>query len=135
MELVDCTVRLGGSLQHTVRKHNITVPEIVVLKAIHGDDAVVEMVLLDKIAKRSNAAELARLSQVYEPMGEKDVNKGLLRSLFPGHAPALPRTLSEIGIDISTQNQPRRLEDTPDIHEVDDIIDKPDAAEAASLLG
>src|SRR3546814_9833240 len=36
MQRVDCQVRLSGKLTHTVGKKNISVAEIVALRAIHG---------------------------------------------------------------------------------------------------
>src|SRR3546814_6298215 len=43
MQRVDCQVRLSGKLTHTVGKKNISVAEIVALRAIHGADAVVDV--------------------------------------------------------------------------------------------
>lgn len=43
MKLLNCTVRLGGGITHTVPKTRITELELRLLKAIHGADALVDL--------------------------------------------------------------------------------------------
>lgn len=90
MQVVNCSVRLGSNLNSVVRKYNVTVAEIVVLRTIHGADSVVSIqrVLQDKRAKLE---EVERLSAIYGPVVRKAV--------FPGANPTLPVTLEDIGID------------------------------------
>lgn len=89
MQVVNCSVRLGSNLNSVVRKHGVTVAEIMVLRAIHGADSVtaVQPVLQDK---RSRADEMDRLNSIYNP--------ATVRGVFPGAAPNLPVTLEDVGI-------------------------------------
>jgi hypothetical protein len=69
MRLYDCTVRLNGSLLHSVRKYGVTAAEIVVLRYIHGqsenaNDPVTDIVAAGE-ARRADAQERARLSSIY----------------------------------------------------------------------
>lgn len=59
-----CKVRLAGSLYNEVPKSFVTVPEINILRVIHGGEAVVDITELDPV-KRSDAEERDRLAQVY----------------------------------------------------------------------
>jgi hypothetical protein len=42
-ELFDCTLRLGGNIFHTLSRKGITDKEMRLLKAMHGNDAVVDV--------------------------------------------------------------------------------------------
>jgi hypothetical protein len=69
MRLYDCTVRLNGSLLHSVRKYGVTAAEIVVLRYIHGqsensNDPVADIVAQGE-TRRADAQERARLSTIY----------------------------------------------------------------------
>jgi hypothetical protein len=84
MKLYKATVRLSGSNDNEVPKIGLTAPEILILRSIHGDDAVVRIVETSQ-DKRSNAAERERLTQLY---GLPAVNK-----IFPGAYTPLPTEL------------------------------------------
>src|SRR3546814_19686114 len=90
MQRVDCQVRLSGKLTHTVGKKNISVAEIVALRAIHGADAVVD-VQPKANDKTPHAAELDHLRKTY---GDK-----VLQALFPGHSPRVPVSPNDVGLD------------------------------------
>jgi hypothetical protein len=67
----DATVRLAGSPLHEVQKENLSASEILILRAIHGDDAVVNIKW--KTSDRTpHADERERLIQFY---GEKAFEK------------------------------------------------------------
>src|SRR3546814_6492979 len=87
-DLVDCQVRLSGKLTHTVGKKNISVAEIVALRAIHGADAVVD-VQPKANDKTPHAAEMDHLRKTY---GDK-----VILALFPGHSPRIPVSLTDVG--------------------------------------
>lgn len=102
MRLCDLTVRLNDSTGHTVRKTDVTPAEIVVLQAIHGESAVVE-IEPKKDVKRSVAEEWDRLTHTYgRPTdGLMDAGNGdLLERLFPGalSSKRLPVTMKDIGL-------------------------------------
>lgn len=100
MQKCSATIRLGGSLLHTVRKHKISPAEVVVLRAVHGDDAVAEMEL-DRAEPTRRAEELEMLVTTY---GEEVVAK-----CFPGHAPSIPTRFAEIGVNINEETRKTKL--------------------------
>lgn len=66
MQLYNCKVRLHGSLLNEVRKEDVTASEIFVFRALHGDDAVVEIEHTGRQAKgRTDMAERERLNHEY----------------------------------------------------------------------
>ena len=90
MEYANTEIRIGGSLENTVIKE-VSAPEIAVLRAIHGDDALVNTSktrLDDAVTSRS---ERERLQKTY---GDE-----VLKQLFPGALSVLPSRLSEVGIE------------------------------------
>jgi hypothetical protein len=40
MNLYDVIIRVGGSLYNEVEKHSVTAAEVIMLQALHGEDAV-----------------------------------------------------------------------------------------------
>ena len=80
MDLYNCKVRLHADVRDEVRKRNVTAGEIRIFRLIHGEDAVVDVVNLNKpalsslpgheTAVRDEAEERDRLEGLY---GEKIV--------------------------------------------------------------
>lgn len=99
MQLVTCMLRLSGNAMHTVRKTGVTVPEIVVLRAVHGDDAVYEIVAEGGASGHQigNVAEKKRLLELY---GQKEAGAKMIETMFPGYDPRMPTTLKQIGVDL-----------------------------------
>lgn len=64
MDIFTCKLRLGGSVLNEVPKINVSAPEVLVLRAIHGHDAVVDMRRTGGKHANHNE-ERERLSQVY----------------------------------------------------------------------
>lgn len=104
MRTLKCTVRLAGKLDQTVPNKIVTIPEIAVLRAVHGDDALVDIVPLpkeqwartqhdgfDRSWPRTNGEEVERLKGIY---GDE-----LMAKLFGPVAPRLPTRLRDISID------------------------------------
>lgn len=96
MQIVDCFVRLKGDMRMETPRYGVTVPEIVVLRAIHGADAVVK-IRPRGMDKRSHADELARLREFYRGFMDGDSNS-IVDLTFSGFNPRLPVKLSEIGL-------------------------------------
>lgn len=103
MQHCSCTVFLSGDLHHGVYKPDVTVAEIAVLRAIHGDDGVAEIQPTFMERGRSNAAELERLRVIYNGSNLTKEGKRLLEEIFPGRNPSLPVTLADIGEDYPTE--------------------------------
>lgn len=93
-ELYSAKIRLAGKLENEVWKHELTAPEIHVLRHIHGNDAVLEIKSTGKKVKRDEDQERARLAQFYRNGPEKAGEK-LIASIF-GVAGALPTTVPNI---------------------------------------
>lgn len=87
MQYAQIEVRLSGSLENTVIKE-VSVPEIPVLKTLHGHDAVVN-IKKTRDEAIDTKAERERLERAYTP--------GVVEKLFPGVLGKLPQTLVEIG--------------------------------------
>lgn len=85
MQTAQAEILLHGNIASTVVRV-VTPAEIPILRHIHGDDAVVNIVVRDSI-KRTNSEEVERLKAFY---GEK-----LFAEVFPGALPKLPDTLIE----------------------------------------
>lgn len=93
MQTASCFVRLlnsNGPHKNEAYKAPVTPAEVVILRVIHGDDAVVNLKPLG-MDKRAHRDELERLRYEYGP---KVVNDA-----FPGHSPTLPVRFAEIGVD------------------------------------
>jgi hypothetical protein len=91
MQVYDCHVRVGRTTTSEVPKPSVTAPEIIILRDLHGADAVVRM-SAPRMDARPHAQERARLQRIYG-----DSHPGLLTRLFgPDHVP-LPVTLTVEG--------------------------------------
>ena len=119
MQECNITLRLNGSLQHTIAKEHVTPAEIQVLRALHGQDAVVD-VIPTKMTKRGHRQEFDRLSELYgranggDGLNSNDPTKNLVASLFPGANPVLPIHLKDIGMGSALREvakEPENVED------------------------
>jgi len=64
MDFYNCKVRLGGNVLNEVRLSDVPAPEILILKYIHGGDAVVELEK-SKGGQIEHEKERARLEDKY----------------------------------------------------------------------
>jgi hypothetical protein len=139
VKLYLCSVKLGDSLNHVVTNKPVTIPEIAVLRDVHGQSAVTDIrpikgeagiaLGLDEESPRTDIEERQRLSQTYEnAMPGESVP--IVNRLFSPMA-ALPRTLREIGIDPQAAAAQRRLEAEKLAAEATMLAEEEDAPEAA----
>lgn len=110
MQHASCLVALSGDITYTVVKPDVTVPEIALLKAIHGADAVrdIKPTFMDK---RPHSVERERLTYEYGAARDHK-DEPLISKIFPGLAP-LPVTFRDIGLDLDgseplEEEKPRR---------------------------
>jgi len=99
MDLVTAEILIGGDLRNTVFKNStnpITVPEIEILKAVHGEDSVKVGKECGHV-KRTAKAEKARLAERY---GMKVVDH-----VYPG--------VNGNGIDTGTDPAPKKKTPKP----------------------
>lgn len=90
MQLYNCVVRHAGNLGMTVHKIDLSAAEIVVLRHLHGADAVVN-VSPSRETRLDSRKVRERLVELY---GDKAVVE-----CFPGATPRLPATLAEAGVE------------------------------------
>lgn len=119
MQICSATIRLAGSVQNTVFRSNITPAEILILQAIHGGDAVIDILPIEKIERTQNA-EWDRLTGLYDRSGGPDTPDGkddvsIVSRLFPGAVKRLPVSLSEIGLE--TNEAPNEDKAEPEVAE------------------
>ncbi len=113
MNIYDATIRLKGDTAHEVNKAGLTATEIMVLRRIHGLDAVVRIIPVPPTPDQltmSNRAERDRLRKLY---CDREETAMLVNELFgPDHVP-LPTTLDEdeeVVAEIAARD--RELKDT-----------------------
>lgn len=92
IETADCFVRLGGDVRNEVPKIGITVPEIVLLRAIHGGSDTVTKVVKKGSRNTTAVQEKARLTALY---GRREDQRQVLETLFPGFRPSFPLSVEE----------------------------------------
>lgn len=101
MKLYDCILRLDGSVLNEVQKAGVTAAEIMVLRALHGADAVHGIVPGNpKADRRTSVIERARLRQLYaDPQSLSDVSakkkEAVLVNLFGHESMPLPDEIVE----------------------------------------
>ena len=98
MDYANVEVRLAGSLENTVRKE-VSSPEIAVIKALHGHDAVVN-IKKSRVSSVDQATERDRLGKFY---GDEVIAK-----FFPGVTSKLPTTLAEVGVEVPEETSKKK---------------------------
>ena len=101
MQTANIMLAIGGDRGNTVPKYAISVAEIALLRAIHGEDAVfdvepLETPAMDEGVVVSNRAELNRLRHVYDAK-DAEGNR-VVDQVYPGAAARVFETLDEIGM-------------------------------------
>lgn len=99
MQTYDCKLRLGGNVANEVRKADVTAPEIFVLRALHGEDAVSEIVP-KAMDRRSHEEERQRLYGIYANPEQNNAETvarkiAMFRGLFGHDTMPLPKALSK----------------------------------------
>jgi len=93
MQLAKCKVQLAGNRNNEVLVNNVTPAQVILLKSLHGDHAVNEVVVTGNAEGRDPSEEKSRLAQMYNKP-----NKNVAEKLFPGAIPTLPKTFEEAKI-------------------------------------
>lgn len=83
MDYLSATIRLSGDVRWTVTRHNLSVPEIVILQYLHGADAVTNLELTLTGVTVDAQAEYERLGRLYK--------LPVVATVFPGARPDLPQ--------------------------------------------
>lgn len=101
MQYVDANVHLSGDRNHVVQKRDITVVEVAILRALHGEDAVKD--IQPRRQGRPRTVELLgylrhkyrRQMQAQSPDGSRNI----VDVMYPGANPNIPTSLADIGIE------------------------------------
>jgi hypothetical protein len=82
-ELFDCEVRLGGNINHTVTLKGVSIYEISLLRAIHGEDSVPSRDMKSVGVKDIDSLdEMHRLSRKYANTSDAMSGKRLVERTF-----------------------------------------------------
>lgn len=95
MEVAYIMLALGGDRGNTVPKF-VSAAEIIVLRAIHGDESVFDIKPAGD-QPLDPRAELKRLKETYKGAQDGD-GRSIIDNVYPGAAPALPLSIDEIGL-------------------------------------
>lgn len=113
MKYYSAYIRPAGDLHTEVHKDNLSAPEVMLLRHLHGVDAVLKVQYIgDKNTKHK--AERERLAMAYG--GNEERGKALLREIFGSDMSPLPLELEDV--------QPEPLLDDEDDNE--QVVDKKD---------
>lgn len=95
MRFYNAKVRLAGSLLHEVYKEGLSAPEIMLLRHIHGQDAVVDIKYVDEktYGPDENAVERDRLRLIYDDVTpNQEARNSKVEELFGPPHRELPQT-------------------------------------------
>lgn len=101
MQTASIILALNGERDNQIPKYNVTPAEALLLRALHGDEAVTEIAINGE-NEITSRAERTRLFDFYSranPRGGRMCPE--LDALFPGNAARLPTTFEEIELDDS----------------------------------
>ena len=93
MEFADIQLALGGDKGNTVPKR-VTVPELGLLRAIHGEDAVFDIRPVVSKRQVDPRMEMARLREEYQAQDAD--GRRIFELTYPGANPVAPLLLSEL---------------------------------------
>lgn len=102
MQIGTCIVRLGGDLNNSVFKRNVTPAEILVLQAIHGQESITR-VRGTGANKVPHVEELNRLVLIYGG-AKNNKEESIVAKMWPTFGARLPVNFKDIGIDISASD-------------------------------
>lgn len=101
MQRCTCTVRLGGNLGSTSELTDVSPAEVLILRHIHGDDAV--------IGFRPGGNDRGRAIDERGRLFEK--YRGAFAEVFPGAAPSMPETFKAIGVNLWAETEENQAPD------------------------
>lgn len=95
MQTANIFLALGGKRSETVPKYGVTVPEIAVLRFLHGEDAVFDIELAGEV-QRTSRQEIERLRAAYGRWeGDRRISPAV-NALFPGVGAQVPQKLADL---------------------------------------
>ena len=97
METANAWLAIAGDIGNTVPKEGITPAEAALLTAIHGDNAVHKIEILDEESNVAGRALLQDLAHRYGRAMDRE-NRPVIRSIFPTATSPVPQTFAELGL-------------------------------------
>lgn len=88
MRVYSGKIRLNGDLRWEVQRDRMTAPEVMILRALHGVDAVVGLKYIDDLDDAEISVERERLEREYVLNPSQDGN--IVAKLFGAHHMSLP---------------------------------------------
>lgn len=131
MQYVNCHVFLSGDRNHSVALNNISVAEVVVLRHLHGSDAVHD--IEPTVSRKANHNQV--MDQLLSRYSTRA--RDIRETIFPGASPQLPTTLNHIGIDRADVKSRRaaKKEAEAETEEADESADESESEDANELTG
>lgn len=114
MDYYNGKIRLSGSLLNEVQRERLTAPEVLLLRRIHGEDAVLN---LEKVDSQSvnHQAERQRLYLEYPAAINADAKRHYVEELFGPNHNDLPTSVP--GVAISPQKPGKRTVSAAEVME------------------
>lgn len=137
MKLYSCKINLKGSLLNQVIKSEVTAAEIVLLRAIHGNDAVNDIRHTANV-NRTDRAERARLAGRYTMTSPKGTKRGdeLVREFLGIESQPLPQEPPAVEVAAAVDGFTVETEEDEVIVPVDaEPIKRTRVSRAAELTG
>lgn len=102
MQFANCDVSLGGDRNHVVHKRGVSPAEIEILRAIHGEDSVTNIVLSKTLKQMSSADILDMLRRKYRGnvFTTDGAPKNIVDRLYSGPRVKLPEYLKDVGVAV-----------------------------------
>jgi hypothetical protein len=132
MQHCSCIVFLDGDRNSSVHKTDVTVAEIVLLRAIHGPDAV-DGIKPTFVGREKPAQDLARLRVEYANSNVTKEGGSLIEAVYPGRNPSVPTKLADI--EQSAFDEGEDDDDYPPVPEEQEPQEPGDAPQARNLGG
>ena len=99
MQTASILLAIGGERDMQVPKYGVTPAELMLLRALHGEEAVTDIDIYGD-EERSNREERERLFSIYAKSDASGAFKlPVLDALFPGVSARLPSTFGELELD------------------------------------
>lgn len=97
MQLANVWLALGEDKANTVPKKGVTPAEVALLTAIHGENAVDDIAILDDTTDIAPRALLQDLAAKYGNARNSE-NQPIIKTLYPTASAPVPDTFAELGL-------------------------------------
>lgn len=116
LETASILLALGGDQGNTVPKYGVTPAELMVLRQLHGEDAITEIKVLDEVSEVTNRQEVGRLREIYARREGDNTVAREVDMLFPGIGAHVPSKFSELELPdelyaVKERDVPREKDD------------------------